>query len=193
MMDEETRPRLSEQMKKKEDQEGVSQLEAPHQDLQTYLTLEPTIDFENERKLQELHNLVAKHWELKAIGLVEKIPTFSGDIKEKPVKHWTKAERESDAKLKVEYVPEKKQFQMSIPWKQVRPDLPKIRFAVRTRQEKVFARYKDEEKALITKLFDSNLEKGYIRKLEDCEKRDTDAFYLPFFCVLKTDSETTPV
>ena len=104
MMDEENRPRLSEQMKKKEDREGVSQLEAPHQDLQTYLTLEPTVDFENERKLQELHDLVAKHWELEAIGLVEKIPTFSGDIKEKPVKHWTKAERESDAKLKVEYL-----------------------------------------------------------------------------------------
>ncbi len=193
MMDEEKRPRLSEQMKKKEDQEGVSQLEAPRQDLRTYLTLEPTVDFENERKLQELHDLVAKHWELEAIGLVEKIPTFSGDIKEKPVKHWTKAERESDAKLKVEYVPEKKQFQMSIPWKQVRPDLPNNQFAVRTRQEKVFARYKGDEKALITKLFDSYLEKGYIRKLEDHEKRDTDAFYLPFFCVLKTDSETTPV
>jgi hypothetical protein len=32
-------------MKKKEDQEGVSQLEAPRQDLQTYLSLEPTVDF----------------------------------------------------------------------------------------------------------------------------------------------------
>jgi hypothetical protein len=82
---------------------------------------------------------------------------------------------------------------MSIPWKQVRPDLPNNRFVVRTRQEKVFARYKDDEKALITKLFDSYLEKGYIRKLEEHEKQDTDAFYLPFFCVLKTDSETTPV
>ncbi len=68
MMDEEKRPRLSDQMKKKEDKEGVSQLEAPRQDLQTYLTLEPTVDFENERKLQELHDLVAKHWELEAIG-----------------------------------------------------------------------------------------------------------------------------
>ncbi len=150
-MDEEDRPRLSDQMKKKEDQEGVSQLEAPRQDLQTYLTLEPTVDYENERKLQELHDLVAKHWELKAIGLVEKIPTFSGDIKEKPVKHWTKAERESDAKLKVEYFPEKKQFQMSIPWKQVRPDLPNNRFAVRIRQEKVFARYKEDEQTNETK------------------------------------------
>jgi hypothetical protein len=108
MMDEENRPRLSDQMKKKKVQEGVSQLEAPRQDLQTYLTLEPTVNFDNKLKLQELHDLVAKHWELEAIGLVEKIPTFSGDIKEKPVKHWTKAERESDAKLKVEYIPEKK-------------------------------------------------------------------------------------
>ncbi len=46
---------------------------------------------------------------------------------------------------------------------------------------------------MITKLFDSYLEQGYIRKLEEHEKRETDAFYLPFFCVLKTDSETTPV
>jgi hypothetical protein len=48
-------------MKKKEDIQGASQLEAPRQDLQAYLTLEPTVDFENERKLQELHDLVAKH------------------------------------------------------------------------------------------------------------------------------------
>ncbi len=135
----ENRSRLLDQMKKKKDTEGVPQLEAPRQDLQTYLTLEPTVDFDNERKLQELHDLVASHWELEAIGLVEKIPTFSGDIKEKPVKHWTKAKCESDAKLKVQYFPEKKQFQMSIPWKQVRPDLPNNRFAVQTRQEKVFA------------------------------------------------------
>jgi hypothetical protein len=59
---------------------------------------------------------------------------------------------------------------MSIPWKQVWPDLPNNRFTVRTHQEKVFARYKDDEKALITKLFDSYLEKGYIRKLEEHEK-----------------------
>jgi hypothetical protein len=70
MMDEENRPRLLDQMKKKEEIEGASQLEAPRQNLQTYLTLEPTVDFENKRKLQELHNLVAENWELKAIGLV---------------------------------------------------------------------------------------------------------------------------
>ncbi len=127
-------------------------MEAPHHNLQTYLTLAPTVDFENEQKLQELHDLFAKQQELEAIGLVEKIPTFSGDIKEKPVKHWTKAERESDAKLRVKYIPEKKQFQMSVPWKQAQPDLPNNRFAVRTRQEKVFARYQESEKALITKL-----------------------------------------
>ncbi len=82
---------------------------------------------------------------------------------------------------------------MLIPWKQVRPDLPNNRFTVRTRQEKIFARYQENEKALITKLFDSYLEKVYIRKLEEHEKCNTDVFYLPFFCVLKTDSETTPV
>jgi hypothetical protein len=194
MMQENNQPKLSDQLKKKkEDFEGASFQEAPQTGLQTYLALEPTIDFENDRKLQELHDLVAKHWELEAIGLVERIPTFSGDIKEKSVKHWTKAERESDAKLKVQYIPEKKQFQMSIPWKQTRPDLPNNRFSVRSRQEKVFARYKDEEKVLITKLFDSYLEKGYIRKIEEKEKYDVDAFYLPFFCVIKADSETTPV
>jgi hypothetical protein len=115
MMDEENRPRLLDQMKKKEDIDGASQLEARQQDLQTYQTLEPTVNFENKQKLQGLHNLVAKHWELEVIGLVEKIPTFSGDIKEKPVKHWTKAEHQSDAKLKVQYFYEKKQFQMLIP------------------------------------------------------------------------------
>jgi hypothetical protein len=54
MMDGENGPRLSDQMKKKEDIEGASQLEAPRQNIQTYLTLEPTVDFENERKLQDL-------------------------------------------------------------------------------------------------------------------------------------------
>lgn len=82
---------------------------------------------------------------------------------------------------------------MSIPWKKVRPDLPNNRFSVKSRQEKVFAKYTPEEKSLIEKTFDSYLEKGYIRKLEPKEKYDTDAFYLPFFCVVKPESETTPV
>jgi hypothetical protein len=159
-------------MKKKEDIEGPPQLEAPRQDLQTYLTLKPTVNFEIERKLQELHVLVNKHWELKAIRVVEKIPTFSGDIKEKPVKHWMRAEHESDAKLK-----------LKLSKKEAIPDVDpmetgstRFAFAVWTCQEKVFAHYKDDEKALITKLFDSYLEQGYIRKLEEHEKRDTDAF-----------------
>ncbi len=88
---------------------------------------------------------------------------------------------------------EKQQFQMSIPWKQVHPDLLKKGFAVRTCQEKVFAWYKEDEKVLMTKIFDLYLKKGYIRKLEEHKKWDIDAFYLPFFCVLKTDRETTPV
>ncbi len=82
---------------------------------------------------------------------------------------------------------------MLIPWKQIWPDLPNNRFAVQTLQEKVFAQYQENKKALITKLLNSYLEKGYIRKLEEHEKCHTDTFYLPFLCVLKTDSETTQV
>ena len=166
---------------------------SPSKDLRTYLSMKPTIDFENERKLEALHDLVARHWELEAIGLVEKIPPFSGDLKEKPVKHWSKSELESDAKLKVKYIADRKQFQMSVPWKKARPDLPNNRFAVKTRQDKVFARYPPEDRELIKKTFDAYLEKGYIRKLEPNEKYDTDAFYLPFFCVVNSKSETTPV
>jgi hypothetical protein len=163
------------------------------EDLRTYLSMKPTIDFDSERKLEALHDLVAKHWELEAIGLVEKIPTFSGDMKEKPVKHWSKSEIESDEKLKVTYLEDQKQFQMSIPWKKARPDLPNNRFEVLSRQTKVFAKYSAEEQALITKQFDSYLQKGYIRKLEPKEKYDADAFYLPFFWVVNSKSETTPV
>ena len=161
-------------------------------DLRTYLSITPNIDIEAQ-KLEELHNLVARNWELEAIGLVERIPPFSGDQKEKPTKHWSKAEIESDNKLKVEYLAERKQFQMSIPWKKTRPDLPNNRFSVKQRQDRVFARYSEAEKALIINTFNGYLEKGYVRKLSPEEQYETDAFYLPFFCVLNEKSETTPV
>jgi hypothetical protein len=46
-------------------------LEAPHHNLQTYLTLEPTVNFEKETKLQELHDLVAKQFGETAVYSLE--------------------------------------------------------------------------------------------------------------------------
>jgi hypothetical protein len=57
--------------------------------LSIYLSIEPSI----EEGLHELDELVRKNWELEAVGLVEKVPRFSGDIKERSQKQWTKAER----------------------------------------------------------------------------------------------------
>ena len=74
--------------------------------LTVYLSVEPNV----HEILHELDELVKKNWETEAIGLVEKVPRFSGDIKERSQKQWTRAERLSDEKLVVEYLPDLKQF-----------------------------------------------------------------------------------
>lgn len=90
------------------------------------------------------------------------------------------------------YLPDLKQFQMSIPWKDVRPDFRSNRAAVKARQDKVCEKLGPRlDKA--REIFAGYLEKGYIRKLDPHKIYERYCFYLPFFCVYREDSPSTPI
>ena len=162
----------------------------PNPGLFTYLSILPTI--ENNEKLHELDVLIKKNWEIESLGLVEKIPRFSNELKHNPSQHWTKSEQLAASKMNVKYLPELKQFQISIPWKDDPPNFSKSnRAEVKARQDGVCNRL-GEKISAAQKIFDGYLEKGYIRKLEKHEIYEQRVFYLPFFTVVKEES-TTPV
>jgi hypothetical protein len=168
-----------------ENQTGQQKFESG---LSVYLSIEPNI----QEDFHELDELVKKNWELEAVGLIEKVPRFSGDIKERSQKQWTRAERLSDEKLAVVYLPELRQFQVSIPWKDVRPNFRSNRAAVKARQDKVCERLGPRlDKA--REIFKGYLDKEYVRKLDPHEIYEQHCLYLPFFCVIREDSPSTPI
>jgi len=140
---------------------------------------------------RELNDLMQKHWELEAIGLLEKAPRISS-VKDPCPRGWSAAEVELDERMKVIYVEEKGQFQMSIPWKLSRPQFQSNRFAVKRRQESTL-RNLGARLENVRKIFEGYLAKGYIRRLEYWEMQETDCRYLPFFCVIDESKDTTPV
>ena len=162
--------------------------------LSTYDALPQTVEITKE-EYDQLNQLLQKNWELEAVGLLERVPRFSGDIKEKPEKHWTRAEIDLDARLKCVYLPNEKTFQISIPWKQgQKPHFQNNREAVRKRTEGMFNALKEHHQQKVRDIFKGYEEKGYVRRLTSEEvARSGDAFYLPFFCVKRDDSPTTPV
>ena len=136
--------------------------------------------------------LMKKSWELESLGLVEKIPRFSNDLKASSITKWSKSEQLAVDKMNVTYLKELKQFQISIPWKDDPPKFLKSnRAEVKARQDGVCHRLGDKIGAA-QKIFNGYLEKGYVRKLENHEIYEQNVFYLPFFTVVKEDS-TTPV
>ena len=99
--------------------------------LQTYLSL---LDVEPEFEKDLLHqdecdrqlsDLIQRHWELEAVGLLERAPRASR-VKDPSPHQWSAAEIELDKKLGIIYLEEKGQFQMSIPWKAPRPEFKTI-------------------------------------------------------------------
>jgi hypothetical protein len=162
----------------------------PNPGLFTYLNIAPNLD--EQEKLIELDELMKKSWELESLGLVEKIPRFSNDLKASSITKWSKSEQLAVDKMNVTYLKELKQFQISIPWKDDPPKFLKSnRAEVKARQDGVCHRLGDKIGAA-QKIFDGYLEKGYVRKLEKHEIYEQNVFYLPFFTVVKEDS-TTPV
>ena len=162
----------------------------PNPGLFTYLNLAPNVVTE-EDKLTALDELIRKSWEIEALGLVEKTQKITTDYKD-PSAGWTKAEKLAAEKMNITYLPDCKQFQMSIPWKDDPPKFFKSnRAAVKARQDGVCNRLGDKVVHL-EKIFEGYLEKGYVRKLSKAESMEDNVFYLPFFTVLREDS-TTPV
>ena len=123
----------------------------PDPGLFVYLNLAPNAETE---KLQELDCLVRNLWEMEALGLVEKIPRFSNELKSDPTKHWTKAEQIAAAKMNVTYLKDMKQFQISIPWKDTPPHFSRSnRDQVKARQDGDCNRLGDKKEQL-TKIFE---------------------------------------
>ena len=139
----------------------------------------------------ELNDLLQRHWELEAVGLIEKAPRISR-VKDPSPRGWSTAEVELDDKMKVVYLEEKGQFQMSIPWKLSRPEFQNNRFAVKKRQESTLKNLGPRVEE-VRRIFESYLAKGYIRQLEYWETQESDCRYLPFFCVIDETKDTTPV
>ena len=104
-----------------------------------------------------------------------------------PSENWTKAEKLAAEKINIKYLPDFKQFQMPIPWKDDPPKFQRSTIAaVKARQDGVCSRLGDTIVHL-EKIFN-----GYIRKLNKAETMEENVCYLPFFTVLREDS-TTPV
>jgi hypothetical protein len=95
--------------------------------------------------------------------------------------------------MKIRYLPERKQFEMSIPWKAGdKPNFKCNRFAVKKRQDAVLFKLTPERREQVAQIFAGYLAKDYIRPLEPSEVVDLDSRYLPFFCVVDETKDTTP-
>ncbi len=149
----------------------------------------------NDESYLDLGKRVEQLWELEHLGLKELVPRFSNSIKANPFESWTDAERALDEKLRVIYLPEKKQYQVSVPWKNGRPSFTSNRFEVIGRQRRCEQNLVKSGVPLeeVQKIIDGYLEKGYIRKLSKAEENDYDAFYLPWFPVVDRNRDSTPV
>lgn len=149
------------------------------------------VEWDRRGANEALDALLQKYWEMEAVGLAERAPRLF-NTKDPDPKKWTKAEVELDDKISVVYLEEDQQFQVSIPWKGSGPNFTSNRAAVLRHQERLLNK-PGSRPAEVKKIFDSYLEKGYIRKLKPEERYEEDCRYLPFFCVVDESKETTPV
>ena len=134
---------------------------------------------------QNLGDQLKAFWELSHIGL-----TFDTN----------KALSEKDllAQKKVEdsiHLNDNGHYVVSVPWKNDKPELPYNREAVSKRMIKQEQTLKSNPDIYneVKSTFESHLQKGYIRKLTDKEKRENIGYYLPFFTVVKPERTTTKV
>ena len=141
----------------------------------------------------DLVRMVEQLWEIEHLNLREQAPKFSNIIKSKPFENWTEGQKILDEKLKVVYLPDKKQFQVSMPWKEGRPTLKSNRRRVELRQQRCEHDLVKSGTSLkeIQEIFDGYIKKGYVRKLSTEEMSETDAFYLPWFAVIDRSRDST--
>ena len=141
---------------------------------------------------EQLEQLLKVHWEMEAVGMAERARTTLNS--EQPQSSWTPAQKELDDRMKIRYLEDCRQFEISIPWKAGdKPNFKCNRFAVKKRQDGVLYKLTPERRQKVADIFNGYLAKGYIRLLEPFEVVDLDARYLPFFCVVDETKDTTPV
>ena len=139
------------------------------------------------------NDLLRKHWELDALGLAERLPRTSAN-KDPTEERWTPAQKLIDDRMKIEYLPDKKKFQLSIPWKAGdKPNFRCNRLPVRNRQEAHVRKLPPEQRKKVDDIFQGYIAKDYVRLLTGSEIFDQDSRYLPYFCVCDELKETTPI
>ena len=139
----------------------------------TYLT-------RDDRGLNEVDTLLRKFWETENVAPVDRAPLKTED-------------QEALKKVKESLTYENGIYQVAIPWKNKKPMIPNNYEMARRRLQNTEKRLK-KNKELVgvdSDIIDQYVKKGYIRKVSDEEKLQTNAWYLPHFPVLRPDRPTT--
>ncbi|XP_064624611.1 uncharacterized protein LOC135486058 [Lineus longissimus] len=120
---------------------------------------------------------------------------WNQDLIENPdVDNFSPDEKKAIAKTKesLRYVGDR--FEVGIPWKREKPNLPDNRSMAEKRLRSLEAsfRRRPEVGEQYKNAFNQNIEKGYVRKLSP-EEASEKGWYLPHFAIVKKDKETTKV
>ncbi len=134
----------------------------------------------NDHNLEEVDSLLHKFWENENVISVESAP-------------WKMEDQLALKKVEQSLKYENGKYQVVIPWKNNEPTLF-------NNHDMAFQRLQNTDKTLTknvelegiySDIIDQYIQKGYIRKVEEEEKRPHKAWYLPHFPVLRPDKPTT--
>ncbi len=134
----------------------------------------------NDHNLEEVDSLLRKFWENENVISVESAP-------------WKMEDQLALKKVEQSLKYENGKYQVAIPWKNNEPTLF-------NNYDMAFRRLQNTEKRLkknvelegvYSDIIDQYIQKGYIRKVAEEEKRPHRAWYLPHFPVLRPDKPTT--
>ena len=134
----------------------------------------------NDHNLEEVDSLLRQFWENENVISVESAP-------------WKMEDQLALKKVEQSLKYENGKYQVAIPWKNNEPTLF-------NNYDMAFRRLQNTEKRLkknvelegvYSDIIDQYIQKGYIRKVEEEEKRPHKAWYLPHSPVLRPDKPTT--
>ena len=133
-----------------------------------------------EAEMEDLNVMLHRFWEIDNSGM-ESVPAMNKQeslILEKAEKSITFSEG---------------QYQIAIPWKENKLQLPdNYKMALNRLQNLERRLLKSPEMTVAySEVITKYLEKGYIRKIEPSEKKPMKKWYLPHFAILKSDRATT--
>ena len=130
--------------------------------------------------MEDVNVVLRQFWEIDS-GRVESVPTLT--VEDKMIVE--------KVKKSIKFIDG--HYQVAIPWKEdilSLPDNCKLAFQRLQNLEKHLTR-DPEVAAAYSEVIEKYLDKGYVRKIEMCEKQPIVKWYLPHFAVVRTDQVTT--